>query len=40
VIVSYPDSFSAPASTTGSPTVALANGNRIYTFTSSGSITF
>jgi hypothetical protein len=30
----------AAASTTGSPTVTTSGGNTIYTFTSSGSITF
>jgi hypothetical protein len=33
-------SRSAATSTTGSPTVSFANGNTIYTFTSSGTITF
>lgn len=40
VIISYADSYAVAASTTGSPTVTLANGNRIYTFTTSGTITF
>jgi hypothetical protein len=40
VILRYPDSWSAAASTTGSPTVTVANGYRVYKWTSSGSITF
>jgi hypothetical protein len=36
----YPDSFDAAVATTGSPSVALTGGYRIYTFTGSGSITF
>lgn len=40
VIVSYPDSYPAAASTTGSPTITVTNGFRYYAFTSSGSITF
>jgi len=40
VILSYPDSYPAAASTTGSPTITTANGFRYYAFTSSGSITF
>jgi hypothetical protein len=37
VIISAPQ---AAASTTGSPTVTTSGGNTIYTFTSSGTITF
>jgi hypothetical protein len=37
--LSYPTS-SANSSTTGSPTYSEADGNRIFTFTGSGSITF
>jgi hypothetical protein len=34
------DSFANAASTTGSPTLTIAGGYRIYRFTGSGSITF
>ena len=40
VIVRYADSYSAATSVTGSPTVTVTGGYRIYTWTSSGSITF
>jgi hypothetical protein len=40
VIIRYSDTFGAAASTTGSPTVTVAGGYRIYKFTGSGSITF
>jgi hypothetical protein len=40
VIVRYADSYAAAASTTGSPTYTTPAGYRVYTFTSSGSITF
>jgi hypothetical protein len=40
VIIRYPDSFAAPTATTGSPTVTVSGGFRIYQWTSSGSITF
>jgi hypothetical protein len=40
VILRYPDSFDAAVATTGSPSVSLTGGYRIYTFTASGSITF
>ena len=39
VIVRYADTYEAAAATTGSPTVTVAGGYRIYIFTSSGSIT-
>jgi hypothetical protein len=40
VIIQYADSYPAAAATTGSPTVTVAGGFRVYTFTGSGSITF
>ena len=40
VIIRYPDTYNAAASTTGSPEVTTAGGYRIYKFTGSGSITW
>jgi hypothetical protein len=40
VYVSYPAFFPQPKAITGSPTVTLSGGFRIYRFTGSGSITF
>jgi hypothetical protein len=40
VIIRYEDIYPAAASTTGSPSVSVTGGYRIYTWTGSGSITF
>jgi hypothetical protein len=40
VIIRYPDSYPAATSTTGSPTITVSGGYRIYRFTGSGTITF
>jgi hypothetical protein len=40
VIIRYADTFAAAASTTGSPTITVAGGYRVYAWTGSGSITF
>jgi hypothetical protein len=40
VIIRYPDTNSAATATTGSPTVTVTGGYRIYKFTDTGSITF
>jgi hypothetical protein len=40
VILRYSDSLPAAASTTGSPSVVVTGGFRIYIFNGSGSITF
>jgi hypothetical protein len=40
VIIRYADSFDAASSTTGSPTITVTGGYRVYQWTSSGSITF
>jgi len=40
VVLSYPSYYPTAASTTGSPSLSTINGNNIYKFTSSGSITF
>lgn len=39
VVIRYPDTYAA-ASTTGSPTITVSGGYRIYKFTANGSITF
>ena len=40
VILRYADTFDAATATTGSPTITVGGGYRVYKFTSSGSITF
>jgi len=40
VIIRYSDTYPAATSTTGSPTITVAGGYRVYQFTGSGSITF
>ena len=40
VIIRYADSYDAALATTGSPTITVAGGYRVYQWTSSGSITF
>jgi len=40
VILAYPSTYPAASSTTGSPSLSTINGNYIYKFTSSGTITF
>jgi hypothetical protein len=40
VIIRYADTYAAAASTTGSPTITVAGGYRVYRWTGSGSITF
>jgi hypothetical protein len=40
VIIRYPATQSAPASTTGSPQINYLDGYQIYTWTSSGTVTF
>lgn len=40
VIIRYLDTFSAATATTGSPTISVTGGYRIYKYTGSGSITF
>lgn len=40
VIIKYSDYYPAATSTTGSPTITVADGYRIYQFTASGSVTF
>ena len=40
VAIQYPDSYAAATATTGSPTITVSGGYRVYRFTSSGSITF
>jgi hypothetical protein len=40
VIIRYADSYNAATSTTGSPTITVAGGYRVYKWTASGTITF
>jgi len=40
VIIRYADTFAAAVSTTGSPTITVAGGYRVYSWTGNGSITF
>jgi hypothetical protein len=40
VIIRYADTYDAASATTGSPTITVTGGYRIYKFTASGSITF
>jgi hypothetical protein len=36
----YSDAYNAASATTGSPTITVAGGYRVYRYTGSGSITF
>jgi hypothetical protein len=40
VVIAYSTSFAPAKATTGSPTFTTSGGNYIYTFNSSGTITF
>jgi hypothetical protein len=40
VIIRYVDTYDAASATTGSPTITVAGGYRVYQWTASGSITF
>jgi hypothetical protein len=40
LIIRYADTYAAATSSTGSPTITVSGGYRVYKYTSSGSITF
>jgi hypothetical protein len=40
VIIKYADTYPAASETTGSPTITVSGGFRVYVFNASGSITF
>jgi hypothetical protein len=40
VVIRYPTNYPPATSTTGSPTIVIANGYRYYQFTASGTLTF
>jgi hypothetical protein len=40
VVIRYSSTFPAAASTTGSPTITVSGGWRVYVWTANGSITF
>jgi hypothetical protein len=40
VVIRYADTYAPATSTTGSPTITVAGGYRVYQFTTSGTITF
>ena len=40
MIIRYADTYTAATATTGSPTITVAGGYRVYKWTGSGSITF
>jgi hypothetical protein len=40
VVIRYADTYAAATTTTGSPTIAISGGYRVYIWTNSGSVTF
>jgi hypothetical protein len=40
VVIRYADTYDAAVATTGSPTITVAGGYRVYSWTGNGSITF